>query len=243
MPDISKLTMPSGTSYDIKDATAREAIANLQNTENILATDAASTPYGVTWDDDGTTITGTLVASSETVKKIYLVPASHPSSPDQNIFDEYLTLKVGSSYSWEKFGSTQIDLSGLGSLAYKDSATGSYTPTGSVSQPSFTGNAVTPSGTVSAPVISIASAGATESIAPVASVGALPNLTMTVSNENLTFAWDSGALPSLGTPISVKTSDATYEAAAPTFSGTEFTPSGTVSQPSFTGSSATITVS
>ncbi len=30
MPDISKITLPSGTSYDIKDATARELIASIE---------------------------------------------------------------------------------------------------------------------------------------------------------------------------------------------------------------------
>ena len=36
--------------------------------------------------------------------------------------------------------------SGLGSLATKNSASGSYTPAGSVSQPTFTGSAMTSTG-------------------------------------------------------------------------------------------------
>jgi hypothetical protein len=45
--------------------------------------------------------------------------------------------------AWSQFG----DLSGLGDLAYKDAASGSYTPTGSVSvtqtQATYTYNSVT----------------------------------------------------------------------------------------------------
>jgi len=131
-PVISAITLPSGTTYDIKDAAARAAIENLQNTENVLSTDAASTPYGVTWDDGGTTITGTLVASADTTKKIYLVPLDDPEG--KNSYAEYLTVKIDTTtYSWEMIGTTETDLSGLGDLAYKDTAAGSYTPAGTVS--------------------------------------------------------------------------------------------------------------
>jgi hypothetical protein len=137
MPDISKITLPSGTSYDIKDATAREAIANLQNIENVLSTDAATTPEGVVWNNSETTITGTLAASGETIKKIYLV--LNESSIDQkNTYKEYLTLKVGNTYRWEMIGTTEANLSNLGNLAYKDSASTAYTPAGNVSAPTVT---------------------------------------------------------------------------------------------------------
>ena len=137
MPDISKITLPSGTSYDIKDATAREAIANLQNVENILAVDAATTPNGITWNNNETTIIGTLTASSQTTKKIYLVP--NGNTTDQvNISKEYLTLKVGNTYQWEMIGTTEVDLSNFGNLAYKDSANTTYTPAGTINAPTVT---------------------------------------------------------------------------------------------------------
>ena len=92
--EISKITIPNGSggtlTYDIKDAVARAAI-----TPQMLfhvATDAASTPFGVTWDDGGTTITGTLVASASTTG-FYLVPASHTQTKD--IYDEYITIITG----------------------------------------------------------------------------------------------------------------------------------------------------
>lgn len=64
MADISKITLPSGTTYDIKDTVARQmAAAGVTFT---ISTNAANTPKDVTWDNNGTTITGTLVASAST---------------------------------------------------------------------------------------------------------------------------------------------------------------------------------
>lgn len=207
MPDISKITLPSGTSYDIKDATAREAIANLQNIENILSTNAATTPEGVVWNNNGTTITGTLIASNETVKKIYLVPNGN-TTDQKNIYKEYLTIRVGNTYKWEMIGTTEANLSNLGNLAYKDSASTSYTPTGSVSAP-----AITLSKT---------------NIQTINSVGALPSCTFpaftaSVANENLTLAWangsfDAGSLPTKNSEISVATDVNTVS--TPEFTGT-----------------------
>lgn len=160
MADISKITLPSGTTYNFKDEVARQAAA--AGVSFVISTDAGSTPKDVTWIKNGTTITGTLVASASTVGAFYLVPTTTAAGKD--IYSEYVTIKQGSgsslSYSWEKIGTTDIDLSALGDLAYKDAATGNYTPEGSVSKPTFTGSSMTstgeftPSGTVSKPTFS-----------------------------------------------------------------------------------------
>lgn len=157
MADISKITLPSGTTYNLKDEVARQAAA--AGVSFVVSTDAGSTPKDVTWDKSGTTITGTLVASASTSGAFYLVPTTTAGGKD--IYSEYVTIKQGSgstvTYSWEKIGTTDIDLSALGDLAYKDTATGNYKPEGSVSKPTFTGNAMTstgtftPGGTVSKP--------------------------------------------------------------------------------------------
>ena len=63
-------------------------------------------------------------ASASTVGKIYLVPSTNPSA--QNIKDEYITLTVTeeetTTYSWEKIGTTQIDLSNYYTKSQTDSA-------------------------------------------------------------------------------------------------------------------------
>ena len=63
-------------------------------------------------------------ASASTVGKIYLVPSTNPSA--QNVKDEYITLTVTeeetTTYSWEKIGTTQVDLSNYYTKSQTDSA-------------------------------------------------------------------------------------------------------------------------
>lgn len=122
----------------------------------------------------------------------------------------------------------------------------------------------TPEGTVGAPTISVKTAGATTTVNSITAVGTLPSLTTTVANEVLTIGFDQGTLPTKGANQTVKTGDAAYQASAPAFTGTgarlvtgniavptsasftgtegnvsvSGTPTGTVSQPSFTGTGA-----
>lgn len=148
LAEISKITLPSGTSYQLKDSVAREAIASINSFEYVIAKDAATTPEGVTWTKDGTSVTGTLVASATTAGNIYLVPSQNGA---HDVFDEYLTVTEDKvTYVWEMFGNTDAHLEDLGALAYKDSASGSYTPAGTVSQPNFTGDSLTSTGNVTA---------------------------------------------------------------------------------------------
>ena len=157
MADISKITLPSGTTYNIKDEYARNAIAGMTSFEYIICSEAGNTPKDVEWKKGTTTIVGTLVANSETKGRIYLVPSENGV---KDIYDEYITIGSGTSFVWEMLGNTDAHLSDLGSLAYKDGASGSYKPEGTVSKPNFTGNemtstgAVTASGTVSTPTFS-----------------------------------------------------------------------------------------
>lgn len=203
MPDISKITLPSGTTYDIKDATARSQIAALTGGDAILFVGVSSTAL-----TDGGNETPTV--NNETV-----TPAT-----GQLFFygtHEYI---YGSDSKWHELGS----LENLGSLAYKNSASGS----------------VTAAGSVAAPTISVATAGTTDTIknptaATVAKtvVAAAPgttapdnNLTYySVSNETLSLyqlGYTTG--DSITTSnVTVKTGDATYTASAPAFTGTAVT--------------------
>ena len=264
MADISKITLPSGSTYDIKDAVAREMAS--AGVSFVLSSDAATTPYGVQWDNNGTTITGTLAASSSTKNKIYLVPQPTESSAD--IKAEYVTVEgTNSTYFWEKLGTTDIDLSDLGALAYKDSVSTNVKPEGTVSQPTFTGSSLTstgsftPTGDVSAPTITVtpntttkyvsASATGGGSVTPGSAASAtMPVLETTVSNETLVLSWTAGSftantptavtLPSFESQ-SIVSGIASASATAPTFIGDSGqvsvtgTPAGTVSKPTFTG--------
>ena len=229
MPDISKITLPSGTTYDIKDTVARQTASGAIQIK-------------------GTTTTP--LTDEATTNPIIINDESYTAVGNDAVFYESKEFVFDGTY-WHEFG----DMTGLGALAMKDSASGSYTPAGTVSQPTFTGSSTTstgkftPTGSVSAPTISVDSAGSTTTVNSITDVGALPSLTTTVVNETLTIGWSAGTLPTKGSDTTVKTGDATYTASAPTFTGTEGnisvsgTPDGTVSQPTFTGAAATITVS
>lgn len=57
------------------------------------------------------TIVDTLpTASASTMNKIYLVADEHSDTGDN--YDEYITIETDGTYSWEKIGNTDVDLSG-----------------------------------------------------------------------------------------------------------------------------------
>lgn len=220
MADISKITLPTGSTYDIKDTVARNAIAGMVSFDYIKATSAATTPKDVQWNNSGTTVTGTLVASSSTVGKIYLVPSTNGTN---DVYDEYITVNTtGTTYIWEMLGNTDVHLSDLGDLAYKDTASGSYTPEGSVSQPTFTGTSTTstgnftPEGTVSKPTftgtqgsvsvtgtpsgsVAISKGTGTANYTPEGSVST-PTITVTPSTTTVNSITAVGTLPSCTFP-------------------------------------------
>ena len=255
-PVISQITLPNGTTYDLKDEVARA-----QQVGSIIIRGE----------------TTTALTDNATTNPIQIGGESYTAVANDAVFCNHKEF-VFDGTKWHEFG----DMSGLGALALKDNAKASYTPAGSVSTPSFTGTeltskgaytpggsvsvnaasgsgaAYTPEGTVGAPEISVSASGSTASIKPFGSAGSLPTLTMTVANENLSISFNQGTLPSAGTAVTVKTGDASYQASAPTFSGTtkkfafsgtastvtvKGTPAGSVSQPTFSGTATTITVS
>ena len=258
MAEISKITLPSGTTYDIKDATARQAVVGGTSFLGITTTELT----------DGAS-TSPIVIGGENVNAINGGIAVYGSK-------EFIYSDTDSK--WHEFG----DTSDLGDLAYKDSATGNYTPEGTVSQPTFTGTSMTlegnftpagtvtqptftgtegnisvsgtpsgtitigegtanytPAGSVSAPTITVTPSTETAYVAASATGGGsvsagtaasatMPVLETSVSNENLTFSWTAGSFTA-NTPTSVT---------LPTFSSQTVVSgisSATASTPSFTG--------
>ena len=177
-PTIWTITLPSGTTYEIEDKVARA-----QSGGAILIRGETTTP----------------LTDGATTNPIEIDGESFTAAANDAVFYERKEFVFDGTH-WHEFG----DMTGLGTLAMKDSASGTFTPTGSVA----------------APTISVASAGATESITPFGSAGSLPELTMTVYEGNLSISFDPGALPSGGTAVTVKTGDASYSASAPAFTGT-----------------------
>ena len=132
-PTISQIQLPNGNIYDIKDAVAREAIAGgvmFLGVTTTALTDGASTASILVGGESVAAVNGGLAVYNH--KEFVYATADN---------------------KWHEFG----DTTGLGDLAWKNSASGSYTPEGTVSQPTFSGSemtatgAFTPSGTVSQP--------------------------------------------------------------------------------------------
>jgi hypothetical protein len=174
MADLSKITV-GGTEYNVKDAEARSRISALENYTDYLG--VTSTPL-----TDGAS-TNPITVDGESV-----------TAKNGNIANYGSKEFIFNGSVWQEFG----DLSGLGSLAFKNSASGSFTPTGNVSKPNVT---VTPS---------------TDTIQPVSNVGTPASFT--VSGEELIIT--AGSAPTLGSAKTFMTGASAELAAAPAFTGT-----------------------
>lgn len=192
MADISKITLPSGQTYDIKDATARAAIAG--GVAYLGVSTTAITDGG----SQKPTIGGTAVTPINGNLVIY------------NQAEFIFSGEYGDGGTWSEFG----DMSNLGDLAYKDSANGSFTPSGSVSQPTFSGTGVRlVTGNISVP----------------------SSATFTGSSSTFTGSFTPSGSVDVGLTVGAVT-------VSPARTGTAtYTPEGTVTQPNFTGSSSTFT--
>lgn len=184
MADISEITLPSGQTYNIKDATARNEISMLKGSNTGAMHYAGVTETALT---DG---------SSTSPIKINKVDYT-PSNGDVVIYGTLEFVWSTSDNKWHEFGST----GSLKGLAFKDSASASYTPTGSVSAPT------------------VAVAVNTTSVTPISGVGTLPSFTASVANEVLTLGFSAGALPTKGTAVTVATGIKSASASAPNFTG------------------------
>lgn len=188
MADISEITLPSGVTYDIKDATARNEISMLKGSGT------GAMHYA------GVTTTALADGSSASPIKINEVDYT-PSNGDVVIYGQLEFVWSTSDNKWHEFGST----GSLKGLAFKDSASASYTPAGSVSAPTVT------------------VAVNTASVTPITDVGALPNFSATVDNETLKLGFSAGSLPTKGEEVTVATGIKSASASAPAFTGTSAT--------------------
>ena len=243
MADISKIQLPSGTTYDIKDAVARQQIAGGVSFLGVSTTAI---------NDGGTekpTINGTEVTPKNGDLVVY-----KQTSADLTSSEFIFTGTYGDGGKWAEFG----DLSNLGSLAYKSSASGTvavpktYTTTvtpstttkyvassstggGSATKGTVTvskassGTATyTPQGTVSQPTFSGSSLTSTGSFTPSGSVSVSA----------------SGTSDKTATVSAASSGTATYTPAGTISVGTgtaNYTPAGTVSTPTITVTPSTTT--
>jgi hypothetical protein len=129
---LSKINI-GGTVYDIKDAAARAAIEQLTGGVDSLGT-ASELNYAEAVANDKTLPTGAAVIkyvgeqiadinafayevvtelpapSADTMFTIYLVADAQGAAPDA--YEEWITIKTGDTYTFEKIGDTNIGLNG-----------------------------------------------------------------------------------------------------------------------------------
>ena len=253
-PLLKRITLPSGSVYNITDEAAWQAIQELQEM-----------------------IAGVMHFRGRTLTEIYdgattspIILADDPENPYTPQSGDVVTYTPQGSehelefawtgHQWQEYGSSGA----LKALAFKDTASGTV----SVPQTAtFTGSnlqstgSYTPEGSVSTPTISLTTGGATDTIHnPTAKTvveqvdvedpgvvsGALQY--WSVQNETLIL---KNIVPTSGASITtsdvtVKTGDGAYESSQPMFTGTQDTievsgtPSGTIT---FTNADETVTVS
>ena len=334
-PFVSSVTLPNGNEYWLKDELARELIAELEagtaylgvtttpltdgsttnpikiNNEDVTAKSGNIVNYGskefifngTVWQEFGDlsalgdlafkdSASGTFKPSGTVSKPTFTgsqKSVSVSGTPNGNVVIS--TGSAASNYTPEGTNSAptftgsqkSVSVSGTpkGSVTIgTGNGTANYTPSGTVSQPSFTGTSgsvsvsgkptgsvtiskassgtanYTPEGTVSTPTITVTPS--TTTVNSITAVGTLPAWTATVSNENLTFGWSTGTLPTKGANTTVATGIQSATSSQPTFTGTgaklegsfsgntntftgSFTPEGTVSAPSFNGTAVQLT--
>lgn len=205
MADISKITLPSGTTYDIKDATARAAIDAL----------SGYVTYGG--------VTTTVLTDGSTANPISINGENVPAVTGMIVTYQSKEF-VWNGTAWQEFG----DLSAMGNLAFADTASASYTPAGSVSltngnttttvKQASSGTATyTPAGSITGGTFTGASMTSTGSFTPSGSVSlSNTNKTATVSPASSGTATYTPAGSVAAPTISVATAGSTTTIKNPT---------------------------
>ena len=264
MADISKITLPSGQVYNLKDTQARSSIEMIESSITGGLHYIGVTTTAIT---DGSATNPITIGQKQITAK----------SGDIVINGELEFVYSDADNKWHEFGSP----GSLKALAFKDNASGQYIPSGQITTPTFIGDEetlnaqvipsgsvtistgsgaanYTPTGTISQPTTTVTLN--TTTVNSITDIGTLPSLTMTVKNKVLSFGWSAGNLPTKGDNTIVATGVQSAVTTQPVFTGTgqeliasfngdtnniniTYTPTGTVSQPQFNGTAGNIVVS
>ena len=220
-PVISKVTLPSGTEYYIKDSEARTKINDLDSRVSTLAVAGGMRYLG---------ISATLVTDGGT-ESVYIngetIYTSGIDAGSVVIYDESEFIWNGTK--WQLLGEVNQT---FGDLAAADETIASYTPEGTVSQPTF-------SGTLSN--VSLASSSSTSAN----SLEYVPSGTVSATWTGLSTTSTGSYTPAGSVTTTVATTSDTQVLVAPAESGTAtYTPEGNISTPvvskSADGTSSTI---
>ena len=250
MADLSKIKLPSGTSYNLKDATAR---ADIETIKSSLSGGMHYIGVTTTALSDESSINPIVIDGKNVTVK----------SGDLAIYGKKEFIYSDTDGKWHEFG----DTGSLKALAFKDTASASYTPTGSITNivtsstssisanytPKGTVNIATdasgttnytPAGTVSTPTITVEPSITTKYVASSTTSGGsvtagsaaactFPVFSTSVADETLTLSWTGGSFTA-NTPTKVT---------LPTFASQTIATgitSASSTQPTFTGTGASL---
>ena len=227
MADISKITLPSGTTYNIKDEVARQIASGGIQLKGV---------------------TTTALTDEATTNPIQINGESYTAVSQDAVFygkKEFVGLKLadtsvagGGNVTAQGTVSAPVFTGATKTVSVKGTPAGTisvgtgtanYTPGGTVSTPTIT---VTPSTVTNKYVASSATGGGSVTAGTAASA-TMPVLTTSVANETLTIGWTDGSFTA-NTPTAVTLPSFTKQTIATGIS------SATASQPTFTGTGAEI---
>lgn len=230
MPDayISQITLPSGSTYKIKDEWAREQIQNITGGSAIVFKGVSSTALTDGADENPTV--NNVVISAKTTGDLYFYGQEEFIYGDDSKWHSLgqplstlgtLARKNGVVVNYDKTTSVTSSFAGAAgtvAISVSNNNSGNYTPSGSItggtfsgSNTSFTGS-YTPAGTVSQPTFSGATLSSTAGYTP---AGTVSQPTFSGASLSSQGAYTPGGTVSTPT-ISVKTAGSTTTIKNPT---------------------------
>ncbi len=236
-PLISQVTLPNGTTYDIKDGWSRDQIAAIyeliEGGVNFIGVVADAPAHQIT---DGDTTNPITVKDGASTKSV--------TATAGDIVIQGTTEFIYDGTAWREFG----DITGLGDLAFADTASGPFTPAGTVSKPTFTGSQSNvnitatdntsgnyqPKGDVSKPTFTGTKVKISGTVTPSGSVSG------SFSGNGVRLVTGNIAVPKTYSTTFTNTNKSTTVSAAASGEAT-YTPSGSVSG-TFTGDSNTVAI-
>ena len=225
-PLISQVTLPNGTTYDIKDGWSRDQIAAIyeliEGGVNFIGVVADPPAHQIT---DGDTTNPITVKDGASTKSVTATSGDIViQGTKEFIFD---------GTAWREFG----DITGLGDLAFADTASGPFTPAGTVSKPTFTGSQSTvtitaadntsgnyqPKGTVSKPTFTGTKVKISGTVTPTGSVsGSFSGTPVRLVTGNI-------SVPTSASTTTASTENKTATVSQAASGEATYTPSGQIS--------------
>ena len=225
-PLISQVTLPNGTTYDIKDGWSRDQIAAIykliEGGVNFIGVVADAPAHQIS---DGDTTNPITVKDGASTKSVTATSGDIViQGTKEFIFD---------GTAWREFG----DITGLGDLAFADTASGPFTPAGTVSKPTFTGSQSTvtitaadntsgnyqPKGTVSKPTFTGTKVKISGTVTPTGSVsGSFSGTPVRLVTGNI-------SVPTSASTTTASTENKTATVSQAASGEATYTPSGQIS--------------